>query len=305
MGVSCAGDRTVRVFDVTTDAKLRDANPPYVRCTIEGDSVSAMDFSGDGNYLIAAKEYSRTMLKLKIARDTITGKTLQIEHESDTAMHKNRVRWLVASKGNWAITCSEEDDTDVKVWNFLGDLLASFNTQQVKNFQMTVSPIDGRFVGVAAWSPGVKVKEVITKNGEFNRLDKAMDLKSPKGLRAVCFSADNTRAFTVDKGGLLALWNVDVRYQVSEDPKIILTYEETDPRFANYSIMAFSRTGKQVVAVSDNNIKIMIADKPEEFQVIERAHAAIIETLAVSNNADYFVTGAADNRPRIWRMSAA
>eukprot|EP00921_Rhytidocystis_pertsovi_P011520 GHVQ01018603.1.p1 GENE.GHVQ01018603.1~~GHVQ01018603.1.p1 ORF type:complete len:328 (+),score=27.25 GHVQ01018603.1:64-984(+) len=303
IGVACGGDRTVRVFDVSTAGKLGDANPQYVRTTLEGDCATAIDFSFDGKYVLCAKDFSRTMVRLRIGKDPETGRPLQPVCECSVAMHKNRVRWLVASKGNWFVTCSEDDDTDVKLWNYAGEPLASFNTKQVKNFQMAVSPMDGRFVCIAAWSPGVKIMEVVSKSTEFNKIEKAMDLKSLKGIKAVCLSPDNCLAFTADKGGLLTLWNINVRYQVNEDAKTLVTYQETDGRFSDYTYMAFSTDNTRVIGISCNNIKIMNARNPKEFDIIEAAHGMPIDTLAVAHSGKFFVTGAADNRPRIWKLT--
>eukprot|EP00922_Rhytidocystis_sp_ex-Travisia-forbesii_P049732 GHVS01073996.1.p1 GENE.GHVS01073996.1~~GHVS01073996.1.p1 ORF type:complete len:406 (+),score=53.18 GHVS01073996.1:1231-2448(+) len=303
VAVSCSGDRSIRVFDLSTPAKLRDNNPPYVRCAVEGDFASTLDFSHDGAHILAVKDFSRTLIKLKIAKDAATGRPMNVVSESSNPLHRNRVRWLSASKGNWVVTCSEEDDTEVKIWSHSGNLLASYTTKQVKNFQMAVSPMDGKFIGVAAWAPGVKLMEIVSKASEFSKLDKAMDLKTSKGVKAVCISADNKLAYTVDKGGVHTLWNIDVRYQVHEDPKVLLTYEETDPRFSNFSILAFAPDNSRVIGVADNNIKIINPRKPEEFEVIESAHGAVIETIAMTVSGKFFVTGAGDNRPRLWTIS--
>eukprot|EP00922_Rhytidocystis_sp_ex-Travisia-forbesii_P028855 GHVS01042291.1.p1 GENE.GHVS01042291.1~~GHVS01042291.1.p1 ORF type:complete len:411 (-),score=91.10 GHVS01042291.1:330-1562(-) len=250
VAASCSGDRTVRVVDLSSPAKLRDANPPYVRCAIQGDFAAVVDFSHDGTHILAVKDFSRTLLKIKIAKDVETGRPMQVVSESTEPLHRNRVRWLSASKGNWVVTCSEEDDTEVKVWSYAGDLLASYTTKQVKNFQMSVSPVDGRFIAVAAWSSGVKVMEIVSKASDFRKLDKAMDLKTSKGVKVVGISADNKLAYTVDKGGVHTLWNIDVRYHAGEDPKELLTYEETDPRFANYTSLVFAPDNSRVIAVA-------------------------------------------------------
>lgn len=52
---------------------------------------------------------------------------------------------------------------------------------------------------------------------------KAMELKGHKSqVMAVAFSPDNKRAITVSKDNTMRIWNIDVRYHLSEDPKAVL-----------------------------------------------------------------------------------
>ena len=51
-----------------------------------------------------------------------------------------------------------------------------------------------------------------------------MDLKGhKKKVMSVALSPDNRRAVTVSQDGTLRVWNIDVRYSMSEDPKTLLT----------------------------------------------------------------------------------
>ena len=40
-------------------------------------------------------------------------------------------------------------------------------------------------------------------------------------MTAVGFSWDSTKIVTASKDGFLIVWNIDVRYKLSEDPKLI------------------------------------------------------------------------------------
>ena len=51
-----------------------------------------------------------------------------------------------------------------------------------------------------------------------------MELKGhKKKVMSVALSPDNRRAVTVSQDGTLRVWNIDVRYGMSEDPKTLLT----------------------------------------------------------------------------------
>jgi hypothetical protein len=50
-----------------------------------------------------------------------------------------------------------------------------------------------------------------------------MELKGHKSqVMAVAFSPDSKRCVTASKDGTLRIWNIDVRYQLEEDPKTLL-----------------------------------------------------------------------------------
>ena len=50
-----------------------------------------------------------------------------------------------------------------------------------------------------------------------------MELKGHKSqVMSVAFSPDNKRAVTASKDGTMRVWNIDVRYHLSEDPKTLV-----------------------------------------------------------------------------------
>ena len=56
-----------------------------------------------------------------------------------------------------------------------------------------------------------------------------MELKGhKKKVMSVALSPDNRRAVTVSQDGTLRVWNIDVRYGLSEDPKTVLTVSHSN-----------------------------------------------------------------------------
>lgn len=48
------------------------------------------------------------------------------------------LKWLI---GRWIVTASENDDTEIKIFNYSLDFLSSVDTRQVKNFTLAFSPM--------------------------------------------------------------------------------------------------------------------------------------------------------------------
>ncbi|CEM04643.1 unnamed protein product [Vitrella brassicaformis CCMP3155] len=301
--VAC-GDRTLRVFTIDKSKPIEEAmqNPPYARGNIEADSASACDFTADGQQVVAAMMQSRCLAVHRIAKDPAKGKAMQVVYRTEQPVHKNEVKFLSASKGKWVVTASCDDDTDVKIWSYRGELLASYDTKQVRNYFTTTSLLDGRFVGVAAWSPGIKIMEVTSKNQEFSKLSRAMDLKTDRGANAVAFYPDHKKAIIATKDAALALWTIDVRYHMSEDPRKLHTHQEDDPMFKNWTALAVTPDCSRLVAVAERHIKIFSLPKFECVDKVEDAHQSPILTLAMAPDGHFFATGAADHKPRIWRI---
>ncbi|XP_055388539.1 uncharacterized protein LOC129617191 [Condylostylus longicornis] len=263
MIVVSSSDSTLRVFIVSDPENPVESlqKQTYIRGSISGDYFTAVDLSVDDSYIFGATELSCKLIKLGRKDD-------RSEFEqSATAIHKNSVRWLTASRGRWIVTASLETDTEIKVFDYSLNLLASVDTKQLKNVHLGASPSDARFFGAAAWSPGVKVMEIASnsQSHEFKKLVKAMDLATPCGVNAIAFSCDNKKALLACKEGTLILWNIDVRYEVNEDPKQLLTVkEELTPDFKGYSQLNFSADDSIVIGIANRTIRLL---KTEDLSV--------------------------------------
>jgi len=166
---------------------------------------------------------------------------------------------------------------------------------------MAVSTIDGRFIAVGAWTANVKIMEVTAKAGTFVSLEKAMDLKTNCGVNCVCISPDNNKVVTVGKDGTIVLWNINVRYLVHEETKVIKQRLDSEPGFKHLSLISFSADGFFIAAVSGPHIKILSSSTLETLNIIYDAHESDVRQISVSS-AGFFLTCAEDKKPRLWRF---
>ncbi|CDJ44184.1 hypothetical protein, conserved, partial [Eimeria tenella] len=123
----------------------------------------------------APTEGRMVCFEVKIENKKVTG--MKEIHRSKHPLQKGVVAQLISGKGPWVVSRGDGDDTELRVHSYEGDLLASVDTKQVHNLQLSVSG-DGCLFGCAAWAPGVKIFEVKAKGGNFQKLEKAMDVKS-------------------------------------------------------------------------------------------------------------------------------
>eukprot|EP01066_Platyproteum_vivax_P009006 Platyproteum_vivax@DN391_c0_g1_i1.p1 len=292
--------RRVVVYEIDS---LSTDHPKLCTGFLEGDSATACDFCFDGAHVVVATESSKKLVFFKI--NFSTKKLTQI-HEAGP-VSGDSVRWMFAKEAKMVCTCSEEgDETEVKFWTYRGAAAASFDTRQVKNFHCAMSPGDGKFVGVAAWSSGVKVMEMkADKEHNIVKVEKAMDLRSSCGLSALAFSYDNTRAATANKKGMLAFWNVDVRYQVSEDPKVVKELETNDGDVVRrWAHLAITKDNKMLVAGTDSAL-VTFFSLPD-LQIItsiHNTHEGFLRSLELSyGDKPFLVTCADDHVPKLWHL---
>lgn len=301
--VAASSDSQIRVFDIT-DAKHQCCARGVVP---RGDYLTAVDISCCGRYIFGAAALSCKLVKFEIPHDEDDGKnkgvaaTMMHVGESAMVIYKaNTVRTLSASKGHWIVMASDDDETTLRVYSYGLEELASVDTKQVKVFNLAVSPSDGRFFGAAAWAPGVKVYEIQKQkenDREFRQLGRALDLKSDCGVNALAFSYDNRRAVVACKDGTLILWDIDVRYTMSEDPKRLHVRKQEH----HYTHLAFVPTGKHVLAVCGKSIDVLDATTLELMDTIVEAHGpAPVRSLHVGSS--FALTSAADHKPRVWHL---
>eukprot|EP00899_Mesostigma_viride_P027789 jgi/Mesvir1/8195/Mv12490-RA.1 len=205
-------------------------------------------------------------------------------------------------------TCSS--GTHIKVWAASnGQLLGEVDTSQLQNHMVALSP-NGRFMAAAAFTADVKIWEVVAdKLGRFTRVDKVMQLKGhKKGLVCLAFNNDGTRVVTVSRDGTWKLWNINVRYDVNEDPKCILTAPCAPT--PDYDLVALAPGDNPLLAaVKGRQVFLLDTTTGTLAKEVHDAHDAAITSLlwfpsplpTDDGPAAVFATGSADKKVKLWR----
>lgn len=129
-----------------------------------------------------------------------------------------------AGRPSIVLSCSNFN-TNLGLWYAsTGKLVEMVNTNQLVNNGMAISP-DGRFFAAATFTADVKIWELSWGKGATDtsvKVERVMTLQGHKGaITSVAFNHDSTQVVTCSKDQTWRMWNINVRYQVSEDPKVI------------------------------------------------------------------------------------
>ncbi|CAH0480889.1 unnamed protein product [Peronospora belbahrii] len=264
---TASSDRSIRLYFRET---LMNKNPKLHRINIEYDHVTSMSFSSDGRSLVVATENGTVKVyqKLRVKPEIVTD--FPVAHKTD--VHSV----LMNDIGKWAtiITCAGGSDTDIKFWNLNGELQQTVNTNQVANYHCVGSK-DNRYIAVAAYTPEVKIYEITReKLGTFKKVNKIMTLQGHRtGVMDLAFNGSNVlpanRVVTISKDASVRLWDINVRYTVQEDPKVLwaFTAKEEKP----FEGVDFAPCGKIVVMVRGKDLVFVRISDNEEFYVIPDA----------------------------------
>ncbi|CAI5744648.1 unnamed protein product [Peronospora destructor] len=288
---TASSDRSIRLYFRET---LTNKNPKLHIISIEYDHVTAMSFSSDGRSLVSEKllcalfEESVANLLIVawfrlIATENGTVKVyqkLRIKPEivaDFSVSHKTDVHSVLMNDiGKWAtiVTCAGDSDTDIKFWNMNGELLQTVNTNQVANYHCVGSK-DNRYIAVAAYTPEVKIYEITReKSGGFKKVNKIMTLQEHRtGVVDLAFDGSDVlpvkRLVTISKDASVRLWNINVRYTVQEDPKVLTAFTARGEKL--YEAVDFSPCGKMLVVVRGKDLEFVKTRDNEEFCVIPNA----------------------------------
>ena len=234
-GATCKAPRTLRVplgRDMATGACF--ANVAALDDPAATDGLVAMGTSGIGETRL-----------VRFAISDAAGKPPEVRWEKKRAMDGETAISLSCGGGGEGlgvggaptrippvVVCSS-DQTSVRVWAVdSGVEIGRIDTLQFKNHNAAISP-DGNLIAVSTFTAEVKVWLVLrSRQGAPMGVDSKRAAMTLKGHRSavhwVEFSPCSTRAVTVSKDKTLKLWNLAVRYEAGEDPKVLASVDLSD-----------------------------------------------------------------------------
>jgi len=125
---------------------------------------------------------------------------------------------------------------------------------------------------------------------------------------AVALNPDGTRAVTASKDGTLRLWNLDVRYHMQEDPKLLLKAPLPLPSGRCYRSLHWGPSGMLAGVLPGGEVHFLWAS---ELRLVEslQSHDGEVTALAWAPKVMSFegedvavlATSSNDRRVRLWR----
>eukprot|EP01138_Halocafeteria_seosinensis_P014711 gb/GECG01015017.1/.p1 GENE.gb/GECG01015017.1/~~gb/GECG01015017.1/.p1 ORF type:complete len:459 (+),score=62.13 gb/GECG01015017.1/:1-1377(+) len=255
--------------------KESSGNQPSFKLNIEFDFASALAFSEDEKILCVATHTDRRVLVYHVPSKKAPGKAPELKSSFETG-HKAVItdlnaRSFAALPASLFITtsCREKEDTHVYCWSpKTGECIARVDTAQVQNHKTVISP-SGQLLAVPAWTNEVKVWRCEQKEGALRSLKKLFSLQGHKrSVADICFVPHDKRlgsgaldrlAVTASCEGTFKLWDLNVRVEVNEDPRLVDTHQ-VDIRDSVKQVLLFPQSLQAARDGKLDDLKFAVVD---------------------------------------------
>ncbi|GAB4844363.1 hypothetical protein Ancab_037727 [Ancistrocladus abbreviatus] len=304
LATACA-DGVVRVFKLD-DASSKSfkflrinmptgGNPTAVAFLDDGSSivVATQTLSGSSLYMFGeekAKPPSGNQQQQKLPVPEIKWEHHKV-HDKLAILNLFGTNASYGTADGSTIVASCSEGTDIKLWHGrTGKLLGTIDTNQLRNHMAAISP-NGRFIAAAAFTADVKVWEIIySKDGSVKEIVKVMQLKGHKSaVTWLCFAPNSEQVITASKDGTLKLWNINVRYHLDEDPKILKAFpiplHDSSGVTLHYDRLSISPDGRILAATHGSTLQWLSADTGKVLDSADQAHDDDITCIAWAPNA--------------------
>jgi len=317
--VACSSDQTFRIFRSTD---FNEQEPQTVYQKIDFHQPTAISLKHDKKLVAIGMGEPRMVEFYSIDEKTTyddgekTKINISFLKKSEERLHKTNMKHMFLDfEGKFYVTGSDEEDTTIKAWSLNGENLGTFATSQLRNHHVMRSE-NGRFLAIGAWTSDVMILELKTnKDGSLKSLGKAMALKGHrKGIIDVAFSPSNDKAVTFSKDQTIKVWNIDVRYEMSEDPRCLETinlneHEELkvliDATSTRLGLVSLDNNTRDIILMTHlSNIILFDVQKKKVIETIENAHSegSQIYKLLFKEHKErpYLYTSGDDGRINMW-----
>ncbi|CAI9104643.1 OLC1v1003357C3 [Oldenlandia corymbosa var. corymbosa] len=295
---TACGDGVLRVF------KLDDAankSFKFLRINLPvGGQPTAVAFADDATSVVVATHtllgsslYMYGEEKPKGSGDSKQAPP-EIKWEHRKVHDKRAILTLFGTKATYGtadgssivVSCSE--GTDITVWHGkTGKVLGQVDTNQLKNTMASISP-NGRFIAAAAFTADVKVWEIVySKDGSVKEVSRVMQLKGHKSaVTWLCFAPNSEQIITASKDGSIRVWNINVRYQMDEDPKTLKVFpiplHDANGATLHYDRLSLSPDGKILAAAHGSTLQWLSSESGQILDTAEKSHDGDITDMAWS-----------------------
>jgi len=307
-------DRTVRVYNVTDGISPQKPGTAYRQYPMRYGVVD-IAFCDESHVAILTQGLAKTAGLALV--DISQRESLTVTHCE--GIFKGRATAGLALKASYSsgalsggpIIAAAAPTPEIKIYSGLSGLpqLGSIDTGGIQQYAISLTE-DGRFVAAATFTSDVKIYEILyDRTGSFVAIKKAMDLKGHKRkVTAIDFSPDGSKAVTASEDGTLRIWNINVRYNMQEDPKQLLVVGSPLPASQVISRLAWGRSG-HIVALSSKDIYILDSRSGSVVETIFGAHSGVINDVCwcprkvqgAQGLMHVFATAGADGKVRLWR----
>ncbi|TYH56761.1 hypothetical protein ES332_D08G042900v1 [Gossypium tomentosum] len=339
LATACA-DGVVRVFKLD-DASSKSFKFLRINVPLGGHAV-AVAFADDSSSIVVASQ-TVTGCSLYMYGEENPKKVKWEHHKIHDKQAILTLTRATASYGTGdgsTIIASCSEGTDILLWHGrTGKVLGHVDTNQLKNTMATISP-NGRFLAAAAFTADVKIWEIVyAKDGSVKEVLNVMQLKGHKAYQFkldglllthgsllcffftaysesavtwLCFSPNSEQIITTSKDGSIRVWNINVRYHLSEDPKTLKVFpiplHDSSGSALHYDRLSLSPDGKILAATRGPTLQWLCLETGKVLDAAEKAHDGDItwitwspKTMPLGNEQVVILaTASVDKKVKLW-----
>jgi len=309
---TCSADRTILLHHQSSDKRKQSS---AVQVNTQFDHATQLRFSSDpqAGIVLACVLAEAEKVSLRALQKGGGLSEPLVEFESKQKYQTDFLR--LSGNGRTALT----GDVDTTVLNLHGvsggtteathRVLTTIDTKKVVHYDIDICA-SGRFMAVVSWTD-CRIWEVkwahAKAGGGFEGAKPAMHLGDHKGS-VVRFNADGTRVVIVGKNDAKCrMFDLDVRYQLSENPKLLWESEPTlEGREA--SVLEISPDEQTAVIADHNTLTFVDLEAGQVTGSVKAAHtlagydgsAGPRTGLAWLSDSSGVATSGTDRQVRIW-----
>ncbi|KAG4132596.1 hypothetical protein ERO13_D08G042200v2 [Gossypium hirsutum] len=328
LATACA-DGVVRVFKLD-DASSKSFKFLRINVPLGGHAVAVAFADDSSSIVVASQTVTGCSLYMYGEENPKKGSTdsnqqsklplPQVKWEHHKIHDKQAILTLTRATASYGtgdgstIIASCSEGTDILLWHGrTGKVLGHVDTNQLKNTMATISP-NGRFLAAAAFTADVKIWEIVyAKDGSVKEVLNVMQLKGHKSaVTWLCFSPNSEQIITTSKDGSIRVWNINVRYHLSEDPKTLKVFpiplHDSSGSALHYDRLSLSPDGKILAATRGPTLQWLFLETGKVLDAAEKAHDGDItwitwspKTMPLGNEQVVILaTASVDKKVKLW-----
>ncbi|KAB2068528.1 hypothetical protein ERO13_A08G031100v2 [Gossypium hirsutum] len=328
LATACA-DGVVRVFKLD-DASSKSFKFLRINVPLGGHAVAVAFADDSSSIVVASQTLTGCSLYMYGEENPKKGSTdsnqqsklplPQVKWEHHKIHDKQAILTLTGATASYGtgdgstIIASCSEGTDILLWHGrTGKVLGHVDTNQLKNTMATISP-NGRFLAAAAFTADVKIWEIVyAKDGSVKEVLNVMQLKGHKSaVTWLCFSPNSEQIITTSKDGSIRVWNINVRYHLSEDPKTLKVFpiplHDSSGSALHYDRLSLSPDGKILAATRGPTLQWLCLETGKVLDTAEKAHDGDItwitwspKTMPLGNEQVVILaTASVDKKVKLW-----
>jgi len=216
--IAVAEEKTFRIFNIRS-LPITD-QPKYLQFSVPTASFSTIAVSATGEHLALVCKRNEVVMVFDVRQIKKEGQH-EVTPTVTVPLRKDRPLLKMGWAGADACLVLFYTEDYVEMYK-RGVKIAQLSVKQMQHADASISP-GGDFFSIAAFTAEAKIWKIVRdKVGLAVDAKKVMSLSGHRrGLLTVGFSEDSKRALTLSKDGHAKEWNIDVRYELSEDAKCI------------------------------------------------------------------------------------